>query len=159
MNADQVAAAYADLTQITGPALYVQAIAPRDHAEVSTIFAITSDPSFGALISFGIGGIATELLNDRAYRRATHRCRRGRTDQCTARSAGALIGYRGDPPVATEPLARPRIEVVRAPTTYRRSRELQLLPVLCGPAGIAVTSATGRIGPRSAQLDARRRLS
>ena len=159
MNADQVAAAYADLTQITGPALYVQAMAPRDHAEVSTIFGITSDPSFGALISFGIGGIATELLNDRAYRAVPL------TDVDAAelirapRAAPLLDGYRGTQPVATEPLVDLALRLSTLADDLPEVAELQLHPVLCGPAGIAVTSATGRIGPRSAQLDARRRLS
>ena len=112
MNADQVAAAYADLTQITGPALYVQAMAPRDHAEVSTIFGITSDPSFGALISFGIGGIATELLNDRAYRAVPLTdVDASRTDQCTACGATARW-LPGHPACRNGAPGRPRIEVV-----------------------------------------------
>jgi len=37
-------------------------------------------------------------------------------------------------------------------------RSLHLRPVLAGPAGIAVTGATGRIGPPPARIDERRRL-
>ncbi len=158
MNGDQIAAAYADLTQITGPALYVQAMAARDHAEVSTMFGITSDPSFGALISFGIGGIATELLNDRAYRAVPL------TDVDAAdlihapRAAPLLDGYRGTQPVATGPLVDLALRLSALADDLPEVAELRLHPVLCGPAGIAVASATGRIG-RSAQFDARRRLS
>ena len=36
--------------------------------------------------------------------------------------------------------------------------DLQLRPVLAGPAGVAVTSATGRIGPAQAQPHVKRRL-
>jgi hypothetical protein len=159
MNADQVAAAYADLSQVTGPPLYVQAMAPRDHAEVSTIFGITADPSFGALISFGIGGIATELLNDRAYR-AVPLTDVDATELINApRAAPVLDGYQGTQPVATESLVDLALRLSMLADDLPEVAQLQLHPVLCGPAGIAVTSARGRLGPRSAQLDTRRRLS
>ena len=61
-------AAYEDLSAIAGPWLYVQARCRATAAEVPTVFRITADPSFGALVSFGIGGVATELLDDRAFR-------------------------------------------------------------------------------------------
>jgi hypothetical protein len=159
MNADQVAAAYADLRRITDAALHVQAMAPRDHAEVSTIFGITSDPSFGALISFGIGGIATELLNDRAYRAVPLTDVDASELIRAPRAAPLLDGYRGTQRVATEPLVDLALRLSTLAEDLPEVAELQLLPVLCGPAGIAVISATGRIGPRSAQFDARRRLS
>ncbi len=37
--------------------------------------------------------------------------------------------------------------------------QLQLRPVLAGPAGVTVTGATARIGPPSAKPDVRRRLT
>jgi len=67
-DAAQLRAAYDDLSSIAGPWLDVQAMAPPDRADVSTVFAIGADPTFGVLVSFGIGGVATELLDDRAYR-------------------------------------------------------------------------------------------
>ena len=134
-------------------------MAPRDHAEVSTIFGITSDPSFGALISFGIGGIATELLNDRAYR-AVPLTDVDAADLISApRAAPLLDGYRGTQPVAPEPLVDLALRLSALADDLPEVAELQLHPVLCGPTGIAVTSATGRIGPPSAQFDTRRRLS
>ncbi len=41
-------------------------MAPRG---VDTVFGVQDDGSFGALVSFGVGGVATELLGDRAYAR------------------------------------------------------------------------------------------
>ena len=35
---------------------------------VATVVEVVDDPSFGALVSFGLGGVATDLLGDRAYR-------------------------------------------------------------------------------------------
>jgi acyl-CoA synthetase (NDP forming)/GNAT superfamily N-acetyltransferase len=34
---------------------------------IEVIFGVHDDPSFGALVSFGVGGLATDLLGDRAY--------------------------------------------------------------------------------------------
>jgi len=68
------------------------------------VFAISADPSFGVLVSFGIGGVATELLDDRAYRAVPL------TDVDAAhlisapRAAPLLNGYRGTRVVAREAL-------------------------------------------------------
>ena len=62
---------------------------------MSTVFSVTADQSFGALVSFGIGGVATELLDDLAYRSVPL------TDVDAAelitapRAAPLLYGYRG----------------------------------------------------------------
>ena len=42
----------------------VQAMAARG---VDTVFGVEDDAAFGALVSFGVGGVATDLLGDRAY--------------------------------------------------------------------------------------------
>ena len=34
----------------------------------SCVFEVVDDPSFGALVSFGLSGMVSELLGDRAYR-------------------------------------------------------------------------------------------
>ena len=74
-----------------------------DYAEVPTVFRITADPSFGALISFGIGGVATELLDDRAYR-AVPLTDADAADLIGApRAAPLLNGYRGTRVVPREP--------------------------------------------------------
>ena len=60
---------------------------------------VVDDPSFGALVSFGLGGVATDLLGDRAYRTLPL------TDLDAAELVRAprawplLDGYRGSEPV------------------------------------------------------------
>ena len=59
------------------------------------MFRITADPSFGALVSFGIGGVATELFDDLAYR-AVPLTDADAADLIAApRAAPLLHGYRG----------------------------------------------------------------
>jgi len=159
INAEQVRAAYDDLSSIAGPWLHVQAMAPRDRAEVPTVFGITSDTSFGALVSFGIGGVATELLNDRAYR-AVPLTDVDAADLISAPSASPLLnGYRGTRVVAREPLIDLALRLSALADDLPEVRELHLRPVLAGPGGVAVTSGSGRIGPPPARPDARRRLT
>ena len=157
-NSDQLADAYDDLSSIAGPRLHVQAMAPRDHAEVSTVFAISADPTFGVLVSFGIGGVATELFDDRAYRAVPL------TDVDAAelisapRAEPLLNGYWGAGVVARAPLIDLALRLSTLADDLPEVSELQLRPVLAGPTGVSVTSGTCRIGPALAQPHVKRRL-
>ena len=157
-NADQLRHAYESLSSIAGPWLYVQREVPRERSEVPTVFRITADPSFGALVSFGIGGMATELLEDRAYR-AVPLTDADAADLIAApRAAPLLNGYRGAHVVPQEPLVDLALRLSVLADDLPEVGELQLQPVLAGPAGIAITGAHGRIGPPSQFDDRRRRL-
>jgi hypothetical protein len=158
INAEQVKAAYDDLSAVAGPWLYVQAMAPRDRAEVSTVFEISADPSFGALVSFGIGGLATELLDDRAFR-AVPLTDADAADLIAAPKARPLLdGYRGARVVDRAPLIDLALRLSALADDLPEVAELRLQPVLAGPAGIAVTGGAARIGPAPARPDLRRRL-
>ncbi len=157
-NADQVHQAYEDLTAVAGPWLYVQAEVPRDRSEVPTVFRISADPSFGALVSFGIGGVTTELLDDLAYR-AVPLTDADAADLIGApRAAPLLDGYRGARVVPRAPLIDIALRLSALADDLPEVTGLQLQPVLAGPGGVGVTGATGRIGPPSTALDIRRRL-
>src|SRR5664279_3844411 len=73
-------------------------------AGVAAVVGVTEDPSFGALVSFGLAGVATDLLGDRAFRILPL------TDLDVAdlvrsiRAAPMLFGYRGSEPVDTAAL-------------------------------------------------------
>ena len=159
IDAEQVMAGYDDLSLIAGPWLDVQAMAPPDRADVSTVFAISADPSFGVLVSFGIGGLATELLDDRAYRAVPLTDLDAWQLIAAPRAAPLLDGYRGTRVVAHEPLIDLALRLSTLADELPEVSDLELRPVLVGPAGVAVTSATCRIGPALAQPDTTRRLS
>jgi acyl-CoA synthetase (NDP forming) len=158
IDTDRVVAAYQDLSAIAGPRLYVQAMAPRDRAEVSTVFAIIADPSFGVLVSFGIGGIVTELLDDRAYRAVPLTDVDAWELIAAPRAEPLLNGYRGSLRVAREPLMDLALRLSTLADDLPEVSDLELRPVLAGPAGVAVTSATCRIGPSLSKPDVTRRL-
>ena len=93
-DADAVRTAFAAIP--SGDPVIVQEMAAPG---VATVVEVVDDPSFGALVSFGLGGVATDLLGDRAYRTLPL------TDLDAAELVRAprawplLDGYRGSEPV------------------------------------------------------------
>ena len=94
--------------------------------------------------------MATELLDDRAYRAVPL------TDADAAdliarpagrAAAGRLPGRAGGR--RAEPLIDLALRLSALADDLPEVVDLQLRPVLAGPAGVAVTAATGRIGPPS----------
>jgi len=157
-NSEQVLAAYHELCPVIGPLLQVQAMAPPGCADVSTVFTISADPSFGVLVSFGIGGVATELLDDRAYRAVPLTDVDAWELISAPRAAPLLDGYRGTRVVAREPLIDLALRLSTLADDLPEVSALELRPVLAGPAGVAVTSGTARIGPAVVQPHVKRRL-
>jgi acyl-CoA synthetase (NDP forming)/GNAT superfamily N-acetyltransferase len=157
-DASAVASGYRALAASTGPKVYVQRLAPPENRSVSTVFSVTADTSFGALISFGIGGVATELLDDLAYRSVPLTDLDAVELIGAPRAAPLLDGYRGGAVVDRAPLVDLALRLSALADDLPEIGRLQLRPVLAGPGGIAVTGATGWIGPPPARPDERRRL-
>lgn len=158
VDAASVDAAYAELAATAGGEVYVQrAVAPAERV-ASAVFGVTADPSFGALVSFGLGGVATELFDDRVYRAVPLTDRDARELIDAPRAAPLLDGYRGTASVDRAPL----VDLARRLSTLADDlpelRSLWLRPVLVGPHGYSVTGVVGRIGPPPAPLDERRRM-
>jgi hypothetical protein len=133
-------------------------MAPPDCGDVSTVFTISADPSFGVLVSFGIGGVATELLDDRAYRAVPLTDADAWELISAPRAAPLLDGYWGARVVARDPLIDLALRLSTLADDLPEVSDLELRPVLAGPAGVSVTSATGWIGPSLVQPHVKRRL-
>ncbi|HLR94667.1 MAG TPA: GNAT family N-acetyltransferase [Jiangellaceae bacterium] len=127
----------------------VQPMAPGG---VPVVIRAREDPRFGPVVSFGLSGITTELLGDRAYRIPPL------TDVDAAdmvreiRAAPLLLGYGGaevvDLAAIEDLLHRVSAMVDDLPELAR----VELTPVLVGPDGATVLDATVQylppIGPR-----------
>jgi acyl-CoA synthetase (NDP forming)/GNAT superfamily N-acetyltransferase len=157
-DAAAVASAYTELAAATGPRVYVQRAVPPAERVASAGCGVTAEPSFGALVSFGLGGVATELLDDRAYRAIPLTDRDARELIDAPRSAPLLDGYRGAEPVDRAPLVELAARLSALADDLPELRALRLRPVLIGPHGCTITGVTGRIGPPPTPLDERRRL-
>lgn len=142
---DAVAAAYASLAAETGSTeVYVQVMAPRG---MSCVLEIVDDPSFGSLLSFGLSGLATELLGDRAYRVVPVSTADAAALVRAPRAAPLLAGYRGDPPVRLEALEELVLRVGALAEQVPEVRSLALDPVIASPEGAVVTGARMLLGP------------
>jgi acyl-CoA synthetase (NDP forming)/GNAT superfamily N-acetyltransferase len=151
-SADAVLAAYRDLVEVSGAGeMIVQRMVPRG---TSCVIGLQDDPSFGSLVSFGLSGIVSDLLGDRAYRAVPL------TDADAAglitepRAAPLLAGYRGGEPVHSGALAELLLRVNAIAEDLPEVRRLVLDPVLAAPSGAAVSSASIVLGPPPSHADA-----
>jgi acyl-CoA synthetase (NDP forming) len=149
---------YAELAELTGQAeVYVQRMAPKG---VSCVLEIVEDPSFGSLLSFGLSGMATELLGDRAFRVVPVSDQDAASLVRAPRAAPLLAGYRGTEPVDLAALEDLVLRVGRIAEDLPEVRSLVLDPVLTSPEGAFVTGARIVLGPPPTRQDSGpRRLS
>ena len=154
-DADAVRTAFAAIPS-GDPVIAQEMAAPG----VATVVEIVDDPSFGALVSFGVGGVATDLLGDRAYRTLPL------TDLDAAelvrapRAFPLLDGYRGSEPVDLAALEDLLLRVARLAENLPEVLRLRLEPVIVGPANpwhggrsLVVAGGTGRVGPPTARVE------
>jgi acyl-CoA synthetase (NDP forming) len=153
-DADDVRTAFAAIPA-GDPVIVQEQAAPG----VATVVEIVDDPSFGALVSFGLGGVATDLLGDRAYRTLPL------TDLDAAelvrepRAWPLLDGYRGSAPADTAALEDLLLRVGQLGDDLPEVLQLSLEPVIVGPAdawhggrSLVVAGATVRVGRPTGRL-------
>ena len=145
---DDVRAAYRELSGAFGTDVLVQSmVAPG----VACTIEVVEDPAFGPVVGFGLGGVASELLGDLAWRAAplTDRAAEALVDE--PRAAPLLHGYRGSAPVDRSALTDLLLRVGRLADEHPRLRWLSLNPILVRPDGYSVLHAateTGDAKPR-----------
>jgi acyl-CoA synthetase (NDP forming)/GNAT superfamily N-acetyltransferase len=147
---DDVRAAYAELRSAFGPDVLVQTmVAPG----VACTVEVVEDPAFGPVVGFGLGGVASELLGDLAWRAAplTDRAAAALVDE--PRAAPLLHGYRGSAPVDRNALIDLLLRVGRLADDHPRLRGLSLNPVLARPDGCSILHAAVEIGTSTARRD------
>jgi acyl-CoA synthetase (NDP forming) len=155
-DADDVRTAYAAIPA-GDPVIVQEQAAPG----VGTVVQIVDDPSFGALVSFGVGGVATDLLGDRAYRTLPLTDLDAHELVREPRAWPMLDGYRGSAPVDTDALEEMLLRVGRLGDDLPEVLALNLEPVIVGPADawhggrpLVVAGATVRVGQPTARTDA-----
>jgi len=124
---------------------------------IATKITTAEDPSFGAIVSFGLADVAAELLDDRAYRLAPLTDVEAAEIVRAVRTAPLLLGHHGAEPVDTGALEDLLLRVSRLADDLPEVARLDLDPVLAGPAGAFVRGARLRLaGPVRPAEDARR---
>ena len=143
--------AYDDLRQVSHEDdVYVQRMAPKG---LSCVIGLQDDPSFGTLVSFGLSGLISTLLGDRAYRAVPLTDVDAATLLREPRTAPLLTGYRGDEPADLTAL---QDIVLRVATLAEDNPEVRLLaldPILASPDGAFVANARLVLGPPPSRPD------
>ncbi|MFI1195695.1 GNAT family N-acetyltransferase [Micromonospora sp. NPDC020750] len=142
--------AYAEMAAAFGADVLVQAMVPPG---VPCVVELVEDPAFGPVVGFGLGGVATELLGDRAWRAVPLTDSDAAELVDTPRAAPLLRGHRGAAPVDRAALVELLLRVGRLADEQPRVRSLTLNPVLARPDGVSVLHATVRTGAAGARPD------
>ena len=147
---DDVRTAYRDLAAAFGPQVLVQSmVAPG----VACTIEVVEDPAFGPVVGFGLGGVASELLGDLAWRAAPLTDRAAEALVGEPKAAPLLHGYRGSEPVDRAALIDLLLRVGRLADEHPHIRALSLNPVLARPDGYAILHAAVETGPPGARPD------
>ncbi|MFF4445929.1 GNAT family N-acetyltransferase [Streptomyces sp. NPDC001502] len=128
----------------------VQAMVARG---VDTVVRSVIDPAAGAVLSFGLAGVASELLGDTAHRLvpATDRDAAGLIR--SIRTAPLLFGWRGSDPVDTPALEELLLRLSRLVDDHPEVIGVSLEPVVVAAEGVSVLSATVRVAHPPARGD------
>ncbi len=105
------------------------------------------DPLFGPVVSFGISGVVTELLGDRAYRIPPMHSGEAADMVREIKAAPMLFGYRGGEQVDAEAVEHLLLRVAQLKNDLPQIRGLDLNLVLVGAGGATVLDARGRVEP------------
>ncbi|MFG2358247.1 GNAT family N-acetyltransferase [Streptomyces sp. NPDC048521] len=151
---EQLRRAYAELTELFGAPEelrpVVQAMAPRG---VDTVVRAVIDPAAGAVLSFGLAGAASQLLDDMAHRLIPVTDREATSLVRSIRTAPLLFGWRGSTPVDTPALEELLLRVSRLVDDHPEVVAVTLEPVVVAPHGVSVLDATVRLAPPPARDD------
>ncbi|AZK96928.1 bifunctional GNAT family N-acetyltransferase/acetate--CoA ligase family protein [Streptomyces tsukubensis] len=150
----QLRRAYRELTELLGKPVelqpVVQAMAPRG---VDTVVRAVVDPAVGPYLSFGLAGVASELLGDTAHRLIPVTDRDAAGQIRSIRTAPLLFGWRGSAPVDTAALEHLLLRVSRLVDDHPEVVGVGLEPVVVSPAGLSVLGASVRLASTPVPTD------
>jgi acyl-CoA synthetase (NDP forming)/GNAT superfamily N-acetyltransferase len=136
--------AYHHLSGKFGPHARVL-IQPMITGGTEVIIGVAQEPVFGPLVVFGLGGVATDLLADRAARLAPLTDADADELIRSIRSAPLLLGYRGAQPADLAALQGTLLRVSRLADDIPEIAELDLNPVIARPDGVSAVDARIRL--------------
>ncbi len=113
---------------------------------VEAVIGVGLDPSFGPLLSFGLGGgLVSELLDDRAFRIVPLTDVDAHALLRSIRLSPLLFGYDGSPPVDERALVDLLCRVSALADAVPELAELELRPVVASATGVTVQRARVRL--------------
>lgn len=128
----------------------VQSMVPRG---VDTVIRSVIDPAAGAVLSFGLSGVASELLGDTAHRLVPATDKDAASLIRSIRTAPLLFGWRGSDPVDTPALEELLLRLSRLVDDHPEVVGVALEPVVVSTEGLSVLSASVRVAHPPARGD------
>ena len=113
---------------------------------VETIVGLTSDPMFGPLVAFGLGGVNVEVFRDVAFRVAPLRDREADDLLHSVRGFQLLESHRGHPAADLDALRDLLLRVAYLGEQVPELLELDLNPVIARPSGYELVDVRARVG-------------
>jgi acyl-CoA synthetase (NDP forming) len=157
-NEQALSRAFASMVEHFGPSvtasLVVQHMARHG---VPCVVGATEDPLFGPVVSFAVGGVVTELVEDCGYRVPPVSDLDAYELIRAPRASALLLGHRGAPEVDTDDLEDLVVRVAQLSDDLPELVDLQLNPVVAATDGSAVLGATARVAPVAVRADTRER--
>ena len=144
---DEVADAYQSMADHIGERMTGGTVQQMAVPGVETIVGVVHHPLFGALVMFGMGGIATELLGDTSFRILPVTDLDAAELVRSLRASPLLFGYRGSPPVAVTALEDVVQRVARLAGDVPALTELDINPLIVSPNGAIAVDARAKVGP------------
>ncbi|MBS04876.1 MAG: acetyl-CoA synthetase [Gammaproteobacteria bacterium] len=145
-DAAAVEAAFASIVENSKravPDAVIEGVAVQNMAPAGTeiIVGMTTDPQFGPVVMFGLGGVMVEVMKDVTFRvmPLTERDVRQMVDDIKGRSI--LDGVRGAPPADVAAIADALLKVAGFVTANPEVRELDLNPMLVHDKGAIAVDA------------------
>jgi len=147
-DADEMQDAWTTLTDLVGDPTRAGFVVQRNSsAGVPVSIGTLEDPLFGPVVTFGISGPLTELLEDRSYRIPPLDHRDASAMVREVKSAPLLFGYRGAEPVDVDAIETLIRLVAQLKADLPQVRSLDLSLVLAGVEGVSVLTANARVEP------------
>jgi len=154
----RVGTAYAEMSARLGDEMGGAVVQPMVEQGVETAIGVVSDPLFGPLVMFGLGGVASDLLADRAFRLLPLTVEDANAQVRSLRAAPLLFGYRGAPPCDVRALEDMLLRVAALADDLPEIAELDLNPVVATPAGAIAVDVKIRLIPAEPTFPFLRRL-
>ncbi len=128
-------------------------VQPMAAAGVPVAMRAVEDPAYGPVLSFGVGGVATEVIGDRSYRippltdvDAVEMVRE-------VKAAPLLLGFGGSVPTDLSAVEDLLHRLSALTDDVPEIVEVDLNPVLVRSEGLAVVNASARVGPARSRAD------
>jgi hypothetical protein len=102
---------------------------------IETVMGMTTDPQFGPLIMFGLGGIYVEVMKDVTFRILPLADEGARGMVRSLRSFPLLNGFRGAPPVDQEIIAETLQRLSQLVKDFDCFSEIDINPFIASPDG------------------------